>query len=83
MYDSEKNICQRKLGELARIALIFLGIPNTGCPVGNISFCYGEKDKIALTSSRKVLNFFRKNRIEIAARIKHNTVILGIVLKFY
>lgn len=73
LFKREENICQRKMGELAKIFLMFQGIPR-GCPVGNITHCYSEKDNYSMTSTRKVISLFTKTNIEVETRIKHDTV---------
>lgn len=73
LFEREGNICQRKAGELAKLFLMLLGVPNKLCPFGNITHCYNEKDNYLMTSTRKVISLFTKSSFEIETRIQHDT----------
>jgi hypothetical protein len=75
IFKGEQDICDtKKVGELARVFKTFIGIPSTKCPIGNITNCNGPKDKIQLTSVKKVLELFAGSVINFETRSRHNTV---------
>lgn len=76
VFKGEQNLCDSiKSGEFAKVMSLALGIPTTGCPMGNATYCFTEKDNIQLTSTKKFIALFMGSRIMLEATIKHDKVI--------
>lgn len=58
---------------MAKSLMAAFGIPNLGCPVGNTTFCYSEKDNIQLTSARRIVGLYEGKQV-VEAVIKHSMV---------
>ena len=75
VFKGHQDLCDlKRKGELGKVFLLFLGIPLNNCPIGNISRCNGDKDKLQLTSVRKLVTFFTGSLISFDAKAKHDTV---------
>lgn len=75
MFQCEHNICSKKrLPDMTRGMMVLFGIPKTGCPVRNQTYCASEKDAIEGKSVKNVISMFRGSPFQVEARLKHDNV---------
>lgn len=75
VFRGEQDICgSKKMPELAKFFLTFLGVPLRKCPIGNTTQCYNEKNKKSITAVHKLINFYANSVLIVDAKIKHDSV---------